>query len=43
MVKVYTQLEGIFICGKIKEVRRLLLLYARRYRTVKELIANLVH
>lgn len=37
-VRVYTQQNGIFISGKIKEVRRLLSEYARRYRTVKEVI-----
>jgi len=37
-VKVYNQREGIYICGKIKEVRHLLKKYARRFRTVKELI-----
>jgi hypothetical protein len=43
MVKVYTRLDGIFICGKIKEVRRLLQLYAGRHRTVRELIAGKLH
>jgi len=37
-MKIYTQREGIFICGKIKEVRHLLMAYTRRYRTVKEWI-----
>lgn len=40
-MRVYTQYEGIFICGKIKEVRRLLCEYKNRYRTVKELIMDL--
>lgn len=40
-MRVYTQYEGIFICGKIKEVRRLLYEYKNRYRTVKELIMDL--
>jgi len=43
MVRVYTQADGVFICGKIREVRRLLQLYACRYRTVQELIVNQVH
>ena len=43
LVRVYTQADGIFICGKIREVRRLLQLYACRYRTVQELILNQVH
>lgn len=42
-MRMYAQGEGIFICGKIKEVRLLLLTYARRYRTVKELIRDLLN
>ncbi|MDD4168954.1 MAG: Z-ring formation inhibitor MciZ [Desulfotomaculaceae bacterium] len=37
-MRVYTQQNGIFISGKIKEARLLLAEYARRYRTVKEMI-----
>ncbi|MFX4260948.1 Z-ring formation inhibitor MciZ [Pelotomaculum propionicicum] len=40
-MKVYTQQEGFFICGKIKEVRLLLSEYSKRYRTVKEMIIEL--
>jgi len=42
-MKVYTQRDGIFICGKIKEVRLLLLDYSGRFRTVKELIREIVN
>lgn len=42
-MKVYTQREGIFISGKIKEVRLLLLHYSGRFRTVKELIRDIVN
>ncbi len=42
-MKIYTQREGIFICGKIKEVRHLLLNYSSRFRTVKELIREIVN
>jgi hypothetical protein len=42
-MKVYTQKEGIYICGKIKEVRLLLLNYSGRFRTVKELIREIVN
>lgn len=37
-MKVFFQKDGIFISGKVKEVRSLLLAYAARYRTVKDLI-----
>ncbi len=37
-MKVYCQKEGVYISGKIKEVRHLLKKYARRFRTVEELI-----
>jgi hypothetical protein len=40
-MRVYNQYEGIFICGKIKEVRLLLKEYSSRYRTVRELIMEL--
>ncbi|MBP7331168.1 MAG: hypothetical protein BWY65_01950 [Firmicutes bacterium ADurb.Bin373] len=40
-MRVYTQYDGIFICGKIKEVRLLLSEYSSRYRTVRELITEL--
>ncbi len=43
MIRVYARANGIFICGKIREVRRLLQFYACRYRTVQELIVNQVH
>lgn len=36
--KLYIQKEGVFICGKPKEIRRLLKTCASKYRTVKELI-----
>jgi len=42
-MKIYTQREGIFICGKIKEIRPLLLAYARRYRTIKEWIESIIN
>jgi hypothetical protein len=37
-MKIYVQEEGIFISGKMKEIRYLLSSYARKYRTLKELI-----
>lgn len=37
-VRFYVQKEGVFICGKPKEIRRLLSNYASRYRTVKDMI-----
>lgn len=40
-MRVYTQREGIFICGKIKEVRLLLSEYNSRYRTIREMIMEL--
>lgn len=40
-MRIYTQHEGIFICGKIKDVRRLLCEYKDRYRTVRELIMEM--
>lgn len=42
-MKVYAQGEGIFFCGKIKEIRSLLEAYARRYRTVHELIKGILN
>lgn len=42
-MKVYAQGKGIFFCGKVKEVRLLLCSYARRYRTVKELLKNVLN
>ena len=42
-MKVYTQSDGIFICGKIKEVRLLLKNYSGRFRTVKELIREIIN
>ncbi|HBC94093.1 MAG TPA: hypothetical protein DCZ10_14640 [Pelotomaculum sp.] len=39
-VRLYVQKGGVFICGKPKEIRRLLKTYASRYRTVKELITH---
>jgi hypothetical protein len=42
-MKICAQEEGIFICGKIKEVRLLLSAYTSRYRTVKELIGQLLN
>lgn len=42
-MKVYVQKDGIFICGKIKEVRLLLQKYSRRYRTVKKMIGGLLN
>jgi len=42
-MRVYTQREGIFICGKIKEVRLLLGEYSSRYRTVRELVMELLN
>lgn len=42
-MKIYTQRKGIFICGKIKEIRPLLLAYASRYRTVKEWIDSKIN
>lgn len=40
-MRIYTQYEGIFICGKIKEVRRLLEQYKNKRRTVRELIMEM--
>ncbi|MDD2553039.1 MAG: hypothetical protein PHP51_00500 [Desulfotomaculaceae bacterium] len=40
-MKVYTQYEGIFICGKIKEVQRLLAQYKNKRWTVRELIMGM--
>ncbi len=42
-MKIYVQKEGIFICGKIKEVRLLLQKYSSRYRTVKEMIKEVLN
>ncbi len=42
-MKIYVQEEGVFICGKIKEVRHLLSSYGRKYRTVKELITGILN
>ncbi|OPX83767.1 MAG: hypothetical protein A4E53_04369 [Pelotomaculum sp. PtaB.Bin104] len=42
-MRVYTQTNGFYICGKIKEARLLLAEYARRYRTVKEMIKKTQH
>lgn len=42
-MRIYVQGEGIFICGKIKEIRLLLLAYAGRYRTVQEMIRALLN
>ncbi|HOV78781.1 MAG TPA: Z-ring formation inhibitor MciZ [Bacillota bacterium] len=42
-MKVYAQKDGIFVCGKIKEVRLLLRAYAGRYRTLSELLLNLIN
>lgn len=42
-MNLYVQKEGIFLCGKIKEVRLLLLAYARSHRTVKEMIDRVLH
>ncbi len=39
-VRLYVQKGGVFICGKPKEIRRLLKTYASRYRTVEELITH---
>lgn len=39
-IRFYVQKEGVFICGKPKEIRRLLSNYANRYRTVKEMITQ---
>ncbi len=39
-MQIHVQADGIFICGKIKEVRQLLLEYAYSYRTISELILN---
>lgn len=39
-VRFLIQNDGVFICGKPKEIRCLLMNYASRYRTVKELINN---
>jgi len=39
-VRLYVQKGGVFLCGKPKEIRRLLQTYASRYRTVKELITH---
>lgn len=38
--KLYVQKEGVIICGKPKEVRRLLKNCSSKYRTVKELITS---
>ncbi|MDD3654242.1 MAG: Z-ring formation inhibitor MciZ [Desulfotomaculaceae bacterium] len=40
-MRIYTQQNGLFISGKIKEARLLLAEFARRYRTVKELIKKI--
>lgn len=37
-MRLYTLRKGIFICGKIKDARLLLAQYARRYRTVQEMV-----
>jgi len=42
-MRLYTLQKGIFICGKIKEARLLLAEYARKYRTVKEMICKSLH
>ncbi|OPY59026.1 MAG: hypothetical protein A4E55_00395 [Pelotomaculum sp. PtaU1.Bin035] len=39
-MRQYIQPKSIFVCGKIKEARCLLAEYARRYRTVKEMISK---
>ncbi len=42
-MKVYTQYDRIFICGKIKEVRRLLRQYRNKHLTIKELIMGMLN
>ncbi|MCL6634518.1 MAG: Z-ring formation inhibitor MciZ [Peptococcaceae bacterium] len=42
-MKIYAQGDGVFFCGKIKEVRLLLRACARRYRTVQELISGMLN